>query len=244
MKLIRATDRYVVIDDFLAADQFELLQEFVARADYARNPRWIKPWDLSGEMPWQTGETVYTRGKAMHRDDPRRAYPTGMAIDLLFRAILDSDFYRERMPNTYVTGRTYLHPQGSGLDWHDDGGRFDGAYSYYVHPRWHASWGGELMIVEDDIGRSPLPHKQHMQDGKVETVTEQWNVIHKDDLSAVLMERATQTEFLFPKPNRIVFLTRGVWHKVNPVKSNAPFARCAVAGFFLGERDQSNFWRS
>jgi hypothetical protein len=244
VKVIKQTEVFTVIDDFLPIDQFDLMLEYAARCDFARNPRWIKPWDLSEEMPWQTGETVYTRGKAMHRDDPRKSYPTGMAIDHLFKAILDSEFYRQRVPNTYVTARTYLHPQNSGLDWHDDGARFDGAYSYYVHPRWHASWGGELMVIEDDIGRAPLPEKQHMQGGKIETVREQWNVLHKEDLSAILLERATATEFLFPKPNRIVFLRRGVWHKVNPVKSNAPFARCAVAGFFLGDQDQSNFWRA
>jgi hypothetical protein len=243
MHVVKMTDVYTIIDDFLPSDQFALLLEYVARADYARNPRWIKPWDLSDAMPWQTGEIVYTRGKALHREDPRRAYPTGMAIDHLFATILASDFYRTRVPDRYVTARTYLHPQGSGLDWHDDGGRFDGAYSFYAHERWHASWGGELMIVEDDIGRSSLPEKRHMQHGKVEVVREQWNVIHKQDLSAMLLERATATEFVFPKPNRIVFLRRGTWHKVNVVKSNAPFARCALAGFFLGDADQSSFWR-
>jgi len=35
----------------------------------------------------------------------------------------------------------------------------------------------------------------------------------------------------------------GVWHRVNVVKRNAPFARAAIAGFFLGEADDTAFWR-
>jgi hypothetical protein len=243
MPILKHTPLYTIIDEFLPADEFELILEFVHRSDYARNPRWIKPWDLADEMPWATGETVYTRGMQMHPQDPRKAYPTGMAIDLLIKRILDSRFYAETVPDTYVTARTYLHPQGSSLDWHDDGGRFSGAYTYYAHPRWHASWGGELMLVEDELGRTPLPDRRHMQGGKVETIKESWNVVSKEDLSEMLMDRTTSTEFVFAKPNRMVFLKGGLWHKINPVKSNAPFARCAIAGFFLTDKDDTPFWR-
>ena len=124
MRVTKHTDRYVILDDVLPPEQFELMVEYAARNDYARNPRWIKPWDLGDEMPWQTGETVHTRGKALHADDPRKAYPTGLAIDLLIRKVLESKFYRDQVPDTYVTARCYLHPPGSGLDWHDDEGRF------------------------------------------------------------------------------------------------------------------------
>jgi Rps23 Pro-64 3,4-dihydroxylase Tpa1-like proline 4-hydroxylase len=147
------------------------------------------------------------------------------------------------VPDTYVTARTYLHPPGSGLDWHDDEGRFAGAYTYYVHPRWHASWGGELMIVEDVLPRARLPEKRHMREGRIETIAGTWDVLAKEDLSQLLMDGATSTEFVFAKPNRLVFMTGGVWHRVNVVKRNAPFARAAIAGFFLGENDDTPFWR-
>jgi hypothetical protein len=57
------------------------------------------------------------------------------------------------------------------------------------------------------------------------------------------MNGATSTEFVFAKPNRLVFMVGGVWHRVNVVKRNAPFARAAIAGFFLGDADQQSFWR-
>jgi 2OG-Fe(II) oxygenase superfamily len=242
MRIIKHTPTYTIIDEFLPQDEFELMLEYAHRGDYARNPRWIKPWDLAEEMPWASGETIYTRGKQLHPQDPRKAYPTGQAIDLLLKGILATEFYRTVVPDTYVTARSYLHPPGSGLDWHDDGGRFAGAYTFYMHPRWHASWGGELMIVEDPLSRVPLPDRRHMQDGKVVTVSESWNVLTKDDLSQMLLDGATSTEFVFAKPNRLVFLTRGVWHKINPVR-RAPFARAAVAGFFLTDEDEAPFWR-
>jgi Rps23 Pro-64 3,4-dihydroxylase Tpa1-like proline 4-hydroxylase len=82
-----------------------------------------------------------------------------------------------------------------------------------------------------------------MRDGRVETVTGTWDVLTKDDLSQLLLDGATSTEFVFPKPNRLVLLRRGVWHRVNVVKRNAAFARAAIAGFFLPESDDTPFWR-
>ena len=51
----------MILDDVLPPEQFELMVEYDARNDYARNPRWIKLRDLGDEMPWQTGETRSTR---------------------------------------------------------------------------------------------------------------------------------------------------------------------------------------
>ena len=99
------------------------------------------------------------------------------------------------------------------------------------------------MIVEDDLGRALLPDKRHMRDGRVETIREIWNVLTKDDLSQLLLDGATSTEFVFAKPNRLVFMVGGVWHRVNVVKRNAPFPRSAIAGFFLPESDDTPFWR-
>ena len=82
-----------------------------------------------------------------------------------------------------------------------------------------------------------------MKDGRVETVAKTWDVLTKDDLSAMLMDGATSTEFVFAKPNRLVFMVGGTWHRVNVVKRNAPFPRAAIAGFFLGENDDVPFWR-
>jgi hypothetical protein len=93
------------------------------------------------------------------------------------------------------------------------------------------------------LPRSRLPEKRHMREGRVETVRETWDVLTKDDLSEMLMNGATSTEFVFAKPNRLVFMRGGVWHRVNVVKRNAAFARAAIAGFFLPESDDTPFWR-
>jgi hypothetical protein len=93
------------------------------------------------------------------------------------------------------------------------------------------------MIVEDELPRSRLPDRRHMQDGRVETLRESWDVLTRDDLSAMLIEGATGTEFVFAKPNRLVFLKGGLWHRINLVKRNAAFPRAAIAGFFLPESD-------
>jgi hypothetical protein len=234
MKVVRETSDLIVLDDFLEPQDFALVHEFVQAADYARNPKWMKPWDLADSMPWQTGETVYHPVKRLPPGDPRRQYPTGTALDRLIERILGTKFYRQNFRDTArsMTARAYLHPQGGSLDWHNDAGRFAGAYAFYAHTRWHISWGGELMLVEDDIPDELLPDHEYLEGGELKR-RKTWNVIHKEDLSELLMERSLCTSWIFPKPNRILIMRRGLWHKINQVKSNAPFARCSIAGFFL-----------
>ena len=99
------------------------------------------------------------------------------------------------------------------------------------------------MIGEDVLPRARLPEKRHVRDGRVETIRETRDVVARDDLSQLLMDGATSTEFVSARPNRLVFMVGGVWHRVNVVKRNAPLVRAAIAGFFLPESDDSQFWR-
>lgn len=234
MRVVRETDDYIVCDDFLEPRDFELMLQYAQLQDYARNPKWMKPWDLADRAPWQSGETVYHPTRRLPSGDPRRQYPTGTALDRLIERIIGTKFYRTRFAQTSksMTARSYLHQQGASLDWHNDAGRFAGAYAFYCHPRWHASWGGELLLIEDDIPDDLLPEREILEGGEI-VRRRNWNVIHKDDLSELLLERTTRTQFIFPVPNRILIMRRGLWHKIGLVKGNAPFARCSVAGFFL-----------
>lgn len=234
MRVLKETDAYIVLDDFLEERDFRLILEYTQLNDYARNPKWVKPWDLADRPPWQSGETVYHPEKRLPPGDPRSQYPTGTALDRLIERIIGTKFYRDHFKRDCksMTARSYLHEQGASLDWHNDAGRFAGAYAFYCHPRWHASWGGELLLIEDDIPDELLPEKEIMEEGRI-VRRRNWNVIHKDDLSDLLFQRTTRTEFFFPVPNRILMMKRGLWHKINLVKNQAPMARCSIAGFFL-----------
>ena len=54
MKVVKETDLYIILDDVLSESEFALFREYTEASDYARNPKWIKPWDLADQMPWQT----------------------------------------------------------------------------------------------------------------------------------------------------------------------------------------------
>jgi hypothetical protein len=175
VRVVRETDDYIVLDEFLEPRDFELMLQYAQLQDYARNPKWMKPWDLADRAPWQSGETVYHPTRRLPPGDPRRQYPTGTALDRLIERIIGTKFYRRRFAQTCrsMTARSYLHQQGASLDWHNDAGRFAGAYAYYCHPRWHASWGGELLLIEDEIpdellpdgeNPSPSPMQKHIAD--------------------------------------------------------------------------------
>ncbi len=234
MKVVSETENYIILDDFLDERSFGLIHEYTMMNDYARNPKWMKPWDLADSMPWQSGETVYHPEKRLDAGDPRRQYPTGTAVDAFIEKVINTKFYRQNFASKAkaMTVRSYLHPQGGSLDWHDDGGRFAGAYAFYTHRRWHASWGGEFLLIEDELPGAMLPEHEYMEGGEVKR-RRTWYVIDKEDLSVLLMEGATRTTWFFPKPNRILMMRGGLWHKINLVKTNAATARCSIAGFFL-----------
>jgi hypothetical protein len=52
-------------------------------------------------------------------------------------------------PWTGFSMSAWIYRPGMGLEWHGDTGWLAG-YIYYVHPVWHASWGGELLVATDD----------------------------------------------------------------------------------------------
>ncbi|MGH6872381.1 MAG: 2OG-Fe(II) oxygenase [Rhizomicrobium sp.] len=57
----------------------------------------------------------------------------------------------------------WVYRRGQGLEWHSDTGWL-GAYIYYMHPAWGASWGGELLVADDashSAGRfiRPVPNR-------------------------------------------------------------------------------------
>ena len=95
MKVVRESDHYIILDDFLDERSFGLIHEYTMMNDYARNPKWMKPWDLADTMPWQSGETVSHPTKRLDAGDPRRQYPTGTAVDNFVEKVINTKFYRQ-----------------------------------------------------------------------------------------------------------------------------------------------------
>lgn len=254
-KCVRRAARYAVFDDVLPPDEFARVWEYIQLEDYgtAHHNRWEKVWRLTDGQPL-VGSVVRwpedaARGAPATYSDgrPIRTYPTRGGIDCLVRLLLErhEEFaewigYRERDWRS-LTARPYLYPAGTALSWHTDDIFYSGAFVYYAHPVWSASWGGELMIADEATSDTDLGEKY-----AVAAVMDEGRVVglRRTPVPAALdhgRENAVLTatglgEFVLAEPNRLVITKRGTPHRVARVDPAAgENVRCSIAGFFLSD---------
>ena len=139
--------------------------------------------------------------------------------------------------------RAFLYPQGTGLSWHLDLGRYSGAYIYYAHPQWNVKWGGELMVADDpaqEAGSARLdPHDPTTSSIYQPDKSMRFGQ-HLDNAweNEKLMETGTG-RYVMPKPNRLVIVALGCAHCVNPVAQAAgDKVRATITGFFIAPPEE------
>ncbi len=111
--------------------------------------------------------------------------------------------------------RFWRYPRGTGLDWHDDGSGRSVAVTFYLSPEWRAHWGGELDIIDCSTEQVPCIY----------------SVVPRD-----LMNAPVPPVTLFPRPNRLILMTAGTFHRVRRVDANAGEHLRRSFTAFLGER--------
>ena len=122
-----------------------------------------------------------------------------------------------------ISFASYIYPPGSGLGWHSDTGKA-AAFIYYLHPEWHESWGGELLLEDQ---RAPAA-----QVGVGGPASE------FRDFYAALSDPAAPTPglgaYVAPLPDRLVLIRGGVRHTIKKVEPAAGEAfRATISGFFV-----------
>jgi hypothetical protein len=204
------TPSVVVYDDFLTADHAELVWELVKSENYRsqRTTEWYKVWRLGDGAPLGG------------RDYSYRAGPFGNDIDhVIAAAVQHAAVTPDLVPPGWIDFvlRPYLYPRGTKLSWHNDAGHYSAAFTYYAHPYWASTWGGELLVLaapsENALAvDSALDHRR------------------EDEF---LMATGTGY-FVSPRPNRAIFLKGGTLHALNRVDADAgDHVRCSIAGFFV-----------
>ena len=217
---------------------------------------WLKAWRLSDGSPL-AGPVIYsceaTARIANKCESPGSlppelvrtfVFPTGRHIDCLVETTTghggDWTNLIGRKDSDWVgfTMRAFLYPQGTGLSWHLDLGRYSGAYIYYALPAWNVKWGGELMVADMAVcpsgSRAFDPHDPatsgiYQPDG-ANRVGQHLDNAWKNEK---LMEMGTG-RYVFPKPNRRVIVAPGCAHCVNPLTAAAgDKVRASIAGFFI-----------
>ena len=198
------------------------IRQELAQGEYqsVHNRSWEKVWRPWDGVPMRGNAAVYDP-TGCYRGEARR-YPTETAIDVLVDRILEAVGLDDRLVG--VESRDWktlilvpwLYPVGTALSRHVDGVRYSGAFTWFAHPRWGASWGGDLVVepADPEVDISP----EH----------EPWTA--EEDLDAGIGMAMS----IAPRPNRLVLLGCDRPHRVTRVDANAGArVRSTIAGFFL-----------
>jgi hypothetical protein len=217
---------FAVFDDFLPPDQHAAVSQFIAREDvgFVHDEGWSRAYPCSDNP--SIGKTTY-----LSRPAPvvrcARSFPVGSAIDHLLSAITHRLY--DLAPWLGGHGRDFdlfsaracLYPVGCGIGWHRHGR--GASYSYYAHPVWQPSWGGELLILQP--GNPALEKNSAPRSARFS--------FEPHPLDDAVMDCGL-ARAIWPKPNRMVVLHKGATHAVLRVQPAAgDHLRSSVTGFTL-----------
>jgi hypothetical protein len=206
VKLTLKNEKMCVLDEVFSEDHFQKVWDYTQKETYSmpHSGSWIKVWRLSDSIPMGGPEYQLSK-KPFHNE-----------MDLVLAYILEIAKHCEEYLGEWdeIVMRSYLYPRGTKLSWHDDG-IYSGAIVLYTHPKWGATWGGELMIAETEAGaeiRSPHLDKTHENE---------------------LLGRFGVGTYVSAKPNRAIVTRKNVWHQINRVDLDAgDNIRSSIVCFF------------
>lgn len=236
MRCVLDNERFAVYDDFLAKPDFSGVWRFVQSQRYQRvhAEGWQPVWRMHDGEPWASAvvHSAASRDAETPRptnQPPVHVYPTNTHLDRLIEEIcLHAGAFEPLVGArgrdwSILTARAYLYPKETGLGWHTDGpvvaGAFSytGAFSYYAHPAWSSDWGGEFFAARLPSG---APNSSGMGSGLDPRTDEALGCFAFGD-------------YVSPKPNRLIVLKAGTFHRINPVHPAAgATVRCSISGFF------------
>lgn len=218
MKLVLRNDKVAVYDSVLPDADFENVWIQAQNDQYqapAKAGAWIKVWRLNDGAPVQGTEHLYSRRPLRNAFDPLLDAVAAVARSHAELIGAEGQAWND------ITLRPYLYPRGTKLSWHEDTGRKAGSYTFYAHPNWGSTWGGELLIAETagaEFMRAGLRAGPYLDHG-----AEDRYVLD-----------AGHGQFIAAKPNRLVILAGGAYHAINRVDSDAgDQVRCSISGFFV-----------
>ncbi|NVB41308.1 2OG-Fe(II) oxygenase [Pseudenhygromyxa sp. WMMC2535] len=212
-----------VVDDFLDDDAWSELWTDLQFAPLRSVTRTSGAWKLDDGVPLG-GDELCLAPKERSGTPIDHVLAGLEARPQLLTGLIDPSWER-------LSARAYVYPRGTGLSWHvDDHALYAGAFIYYIHPRWDAHWGGELLIAELD---DPEDEDEDEGEGELPIMAYRFET---EAYSERLMAAGCGS-FVMPKPNRLVLLA-GAPHMVARVSPAAgQNVRASISGFFLRPRE-------
>lgn len=199
------TDGIWIFDDVLPPSDFAALRRHVNDLPFIHAHPGQRPlvWRL------RDGEPLIGQN---YRSAQERARMSTFAIEPSLARLLDEVEDRSRAIGLVTdpagfTCASWVYPDGAEIAPHRDSPNFHvGAYTFYLHPEWHASNGG-LLIAFDPATAA--------RGG--------------DESEARRLGTPGHGRVILPRPNRLVFLSSRIEHMVTPVVEGP---RVSFTGFF------------
>lgn len=202
------TDKVAVFDDVFDDDYAAELLSWVGSVGF----KGVHQTHFGVTKVWRTHDGVPLMGS-------RTPMPGPAPLDQLCKLVQSARDHEPLRPmvgaHVGVSLCPWVYPPGSSLSLHTDEPGGAGSYIYFAHPEWRPHWGGMLCILDR-------------------------NTESCSDLNPWLDDREEARRalspghglFVFPKPNRLVFMAADAPHFVTPVdRAN----RISIAGFFTTE---------
>lgn len=239
MKVTMECEQFLVLDDLLPEDQFVALwRHFQTLAFQTINPgARLSPWLPTDGRPLTTKTVVAWVDPSAALPAARQScYPTHTPLDFFLEYLLSDVPRLQRWVGTAIaewvalSTAGWIYPAGSALSWHTDSVVYTGAYAFYLHPRWDAHWGGELVVAH--------PSARHQRGPMADLTSKQpalegMGRFDRSPLDARVAEVGIGHHIL-PKPNRLVVIAGGHPHCIARVDNNAGSnLRASLSGFFL-----------
>jgi len=209
-----------VYDDLLPPGAFEAIVRFVQGALCEPAEVRLPAGDGRAYVGWREGDGRPIRSRTWRA--ARR--PFGNALDPLAVAVSArvtdnaSLFGEAFVAWNDVSYRVSRYRAGERLSWHDDGVGA-GAYTYYAHPKWSPTWGGELLVADVPARESLGPEAA---EGALCNPDAWVNHLHVRGRGIVI----------HAAPNRLVLIRAGTEHAIGRIRGDVgERARCSVNGF-------------
>jgi 2OG-Fe(II) oxygenase superfamily len=175
MKCTIESAHFAVFDEVLEPGELRRLNKYTsteAALEYINTTTYRRVWTLNDGNPLasptvildvERGESGAHAARSPDLQGPEYfSYPSDCAIDSVVDRLVSKLALFERWvgrPQEHwrsMTARAFLYPQGTSLDWHEDGDAFTGAFTLYTHLEWRPAWGGELLISAiSDLATKP-----------------------------------------------------------------------------------------
>jgi hypothetical protein len=205
-----------VFDDVLSQDDFNSLHTWYEQLPFVwrnSNKEWNKVWSTTD------GEILISEKIFFNINDDLTKFDKNYLVLYPFMMQLKNlipKFFGNNIGNIVMT--PFIWPPGTGLSWHTDK-NYMGAFTFYVHKNWNANWSGEFLTIEGD---KCIPRPNNFK----------INVFDDSIVNEFIMNNSIG-QFIYPKPNRLVFNRsgeNGILHKVNKSSLQAK-DRLTIQGF-------------